>query len=80
MSLIMNEQNKLQRIKLIGERIKQLRFDAGYTSYETFAMDKGLDRKHYWRLEKGSNFTLSTLIRICDIHNISLKDFFKDID
>lgn len=76
----MNEQNKLQRIKLIGEHIKQLRLNAGYTSYETFAIDKGLDRKHYWRLEKGSNFTLNTLIRICDIHNISLKEFFKDID
>ncbi|WP_103069169.1 helix-turn-helix domain-containing protein [Aquimarina sediminis] len=76
----MIKQDKLHRIKLIGERVKELRINSGYTSYETFAVDKGLDRKHYWRLEKGSNFTLSTLIRICDIHNISLKEFFKDIE
>lgn len=75
----MTEQDKLHCIKLIGERVKELRLNAGYTSYETFAIDKGLDRKHYWRLEKGSNFTLSTLIRICDIHQLSLEEFFRGL-
>ncbi len=74
------DKDNQKRIKVIGERIKELRVKAGYTSYETFAQDKGIDRKNYWRLEKGSNFTLNTLIRICNIHNISLKEFFKDID
>ncbi|WP_103866593.1 MULTISPECIES: helix-turn-helix domain-containing protein [Aquimarina] len=74
-------ENKTEdRIKIIGERIRQLRFKAGYTSYETFAHDKGVDRKNYWRLEKGANCTLKSLMKICDIHDISLKEFFKDIE
>lgn len=49
----------------------------GYTSYETFAIEKGFSRRGYWSLENGGNFTLNTLLKITDIHNISLAEFFK---
>ncbi|WP_103866594.1 helix-turn-helix domain-containing protein [Aquimarina sp. I32.4] len=76
----MKKQDKLQqRIQLIGKRIKKLRIDGNYTSYEKFAIAKGIDRKQYWRLEKGSNFTMATLINICDFHNISLEEFFEGL-
>ncbi|WP_442267638.1 helix-turn-helix domain-containing protein [Tenacibaculum sp. ZS6-P6] len=68
-----------KRITSIAERIKKLRIDAGYTSYENFALDKGLDRKQYWRLEKGQNFKIETLFRLLDIHQITLEDFFKEL-
>lgn len=67
------------KIEQIAQKIKQLRKDSGYTSYETFAYDKNLNRVQYWRVEKGHNITLKTLIRILDIHKISMEEFFKGL-
>ena len=68
------------RIRKIADKLKQLRIDAGYSSHENFAWDKGINRVQYWRIEKGSNITLKTLLAVLDVHEISLSDFFKDID
>ncbi len=67
------------RIEAIAKRIKELRVEAGYTSYEKFAVDNGLERKQYWRLEKGHNFMITSLLRILDIHSISLEEFAKGL-
>ena len=69
-----------QRIIRIANKIKKLRIEKGYSSHENFAWDNDLNRVQYWRIEKGSNITLKTLISILDIHQISLSDFFKDIE
>jgi len=63
----------------IGKKLKHMRLKAGYSSYETFAFKNNLARVQYWRMEKGTNFTINTLMNILSIHKISLKDFFKDI-
>ena len=68
-----------KRIAKIGERIRQLRVDAGYTSYETFAFDNEIPRVQYGRIEKGVNFRIATLMRILDVHKISLDEFFKGL-
>ena len=68
------------RIMKIANKIKELRIQKGYSSHESFAWDNNINRVQYWRIEKGSNITLKTLINILDIHKISLADFFKDID
>ncbi len=75
--MITDEQEK--RIKEIGARIKALRIRSGYTSYETFATDHNLPRKNYWRLETGYNFTIATLLRILDIHKMTMDEFFKEL-
>lgn len=67
-------------IELISVKLKELRKDLGYTSYETFALDHGLDRKQYWRIENGSNITIKTLIKILEIHDRDLALFFKEIE
>ncbi|MDC7996916.1 hypothetical protein [Gilvibacter sediminis] len=66
------------RIMAISKKLKQMRIEAGYTSYENFAVDKGLQRMQYWRMEKGSNFTFTSFLKILDAHKISLADFFRD--
>lgn len=66
------------RIEAIGKKLRQLRIDAGYTSYETFAFENNIARKQYWRLEKGANFNIETLLKILDIHKISLTEFFNE--
>ncbi len=68
------------RIIKIAKKIKELRVVAGYSSYEFFAWDNELNRVQYWRVEKGANITLKTLLSILDIHKITLAEFFKDIE
>lgn len=68
------------RILKIAIKLKDLRQKGGYTSSETFAYQHDLSRVHYWRIEKGSNLTLESLLRILDIHKITLTDFFSDKD
>lgn len=75
----MTEEENQDRLKAIGKRIKELRVKAGYSSLETFANDHDLGRRNYWRLESGGNFKMSTLLRIIEIHKISLETFFKGI-
>lgn len=69
-----------KRLLSIANKLKKLRKDAGYTSYENFAFDNDLPRVQYWRLEKGSNLTMMSLLKVLDVHNLTLKEFFKDID
>jgi hypothetical protein len=67
------------RISQVADKIKQLRLDKGYSSYETFAFAYSLPTIQYWRMESGTNFTIKSLIRILDIHQITLEEFFQGI-
>lgn len=67
-------------IILISDGIKQLRKDAGYSSYEDFAIQHDIDRKQYWRIENGSNITIKTLIKILAMHKKDLPSFFSEIE
>ncbi len=64
-------------LKKIGERLKQIRKEAGYTSYEYFAYENNISRPQYGKYEAGANIQLNTLIRILKKFNVSLEDFFK---
>lgn len=65
------------RIKSIAAKLEQMRIEKGYTSYENFAIEHGISRMQYWRMEKGTNFTFGSLLKILDAHKINLEDFFK---
>lgn len=67
------------KIKEIAQKLKEIRISKGYSSYETFAFENDINRVQYWRIESGQNITLKTLIKVLNIHNISLSDFFKDL-
>jgi predicted transcriptional regulator len=69
-----------KRVLQIADRIKQLRIEKGYISHEFFAWEHNIPRVQYWRMEKGTNFTIRTLLRILDAHKITLEEFFKGID
>jgi hypothetical protein len=68
------------RILKIAEKLKKMRIEKGFTSYEHFAWDNEIGRQQYWRLEKGHNFTMETLLKILDIHKMTLEEFFKGLD
>jgi hypothetical protein len=68
-----------KRILKIGEKLKKMRIEKGYKSYEPFAFDNEIGRHQYWRIEKGANFTMETLLKILDVHKITLEEFFKGL-
>ncbi len=74
--IVLNKDEKKLYPKL-GERIRELRKKAGYTSQETFAYDADIPRALYGRYEKGSNLTIYSLFRILKFHKISFEEFFS---
>jgi len=66
------------RILVIAQKLERIRKEAGYTSYENFAIEHGITRMQYWRMEKGSNFTFTSFLKILDAHGMSLADFFQE--
>ena len=78
--LFMREKSDEQRIREIAARIKKLRIEKGYTSYENFAFKEALDRKQTWRMEQGQNFRITSLFKILNALDISLEDFFKGLE
>ncbi|NEM99458.1 helix-turn-helix transcriptional regulator [Pontibacter burrus] len=71
-----SEQEVLEQI---GIKLKEIRISKGYSSYEDFALEHGIARMQYWRLEAGkSNPTIKTLYRVLEIHQVSLQEFFSE--
>lgn len=65
-----------QLIKL-GARIKALRIERGYTSYEYFAYEHNISRAQYGRYEKGQDIRFSSLIRLINAFDITVEEFFS---
>lgn len=68
------------RLVQIGQHVKYLRKKRTKLSAENFAYEKDFDRVQYSRIEKGTNITMKTLLKVIDAHNISLKEFFSSFD
>lgn len=69
-------------LKALGDRLKELRKKGGYEGgYVGFAIHKlNMQPKQYWELEAGkANFTMKTLVKVLDAHDITLEEFFKDL-
>jgi len=75
------EEKKLDsRIMRVADKLEGMRIEKGFTSYENFAIEFGISRMQYWRMEKGTNFTFESLLKILDAHKMSLGEFFVDIE
>jgi transcriptional regulator with XRE-family HTH domain len=64
--------------EFIGEKLKKLRIDKGYTSYEQFAIAHDLHAAYYWNIEKGRNISIDYLQKLLNIHGLTFEEFFKD--
>ena len=61
----------------IGIKLAELRIKKGFSTIKEFSQKYGLPEIQYWRMEKGkANVTLKSLVRVLNIHNISMQDFF----
>lgn len=69
-----------ETLKAIGEKLKSLRINKGYSSYEKFAWDNDINRIQYYRMEKGANMTIKSLKKALDGLEITLEEFFKGFE
>ena len=62
----------------LGERLKKLRKEMGFSNYEHFAYENELSRSQYGRYENGEDLRFSSLLKVLKAMNVSLKDFFNE--
>lgn len=63
----------------VGARLKALRLQRGFSSYEHFANENDINRSLYGRYERGADMRISTLVKLCKALDITPEDFFKGI-
>jgi DNA-binding XRE family transcriptional regulator len=64
-----------------GERLKQLRKQAGYSSAETFANEKGFQRATYTKWEQGKpdlNIEYDNILALCNSYGVTLPEFYSE--
>jgi transcriptional regulator with XRE-family HTH domain len=67
-------------MRIIGKRIKELRIENGFTSYENFAFEHDLSARYYWGVENGRNISIKYLLKLLDIFSIDIKVFFLSLE
>ena len=73
----MKEREFEKFLKSIGIQLAELREKRGFKTLKHFANHFGLPEIHYWRMENGkTNLTLKSLMKVLQIHNLTLPDFF----
>ena len=71
----LDEQQKT--LKKIGNKIRTLRKEKGYSSHETFAYENEIDRTQMGRYERGSDMQLTSLLKVLNALDTSLEEFFQ---
>ena len=65
------------QIENLGKRIKDLRKKKGFSSYEFFAYENKIGRSQYGKYEQGLDMQFSSILKIIEIHGITVKEFFS---
>jgi transcriptional regulator with XRE-family HTH domain len=66
------------QITNLGNRIKKLRKEKGFTNYEFFAYENRIGRSQYGKYEKGVDMQFSSILKLLEIHGMTLKEFFSE--
>ena len=70
--------DKSTELKKLAKRIKSLRIEKGYSSYEIFAFENGIHRAQYGRYETGTDMQYTSLLRIAKAFDMTLEEFFSE--
>ena len=70
--------DKSTEINKLANRIKSLRIQKGYSSYETFAFENGIHRAQYGRYEIGTDMQYTSLLKVAKAIDMSLEEFFSE--
>lgn len=67
-----------EELKKIGDRLKKIRKEKGYSSPDKFAYEHGINRSQYGKYEAGSeDLRISSLIKVLQKLGLSLEAFFQ---
>ena len=69
---------KTREVLLLAKRIKSLRVNKGFTSYDYFAYEKGISRSQYGRYEQGEDIRFISLMKVIKAFDMSPKEFFSE--
>ena len=72
------ESHITKTLATIGQRIKELRQEQGYTNYESFAFDHDLPRSQIGRYESGYDLQVSSLLKVLKALDTDIVDFFNE--
>lgn len=72
------ESVKETTLKNLGERIRQIRINKGYSSYEYFAYEHNISRAQFGRYERGEDLRFSTLVKIIKAFDMTIEEFFAE--
>ncbi len=61
-----------------GKRVRELRRKRGYSQEDM--LEFGFATRHWQRIEAGQPISVATLIRICEIFDMSLDRLIKGLD
>lgn len=65
-------------VERLAKRIKKLRLEKGFTSYEAFANEHNLSRALYGRYEKGKDLRFTSLVKVVQAFDMTLEEFFSE--
>ena len=76
----MAEEKHITDIQLenLGKRLRAVRKAKGYSNYEHFAYQNGLNRAQYGKYENGANISFKTLVKLVDAFDMTLEEFFSE--
>ena len=66
------------QVRKMAERLKHLRKERGYSNMDIFAYENGFGRAQYGRYEKGQDLRFTTIVRLANCFDMSLKEFFSE--
>jgi transcriptional regulator with XRE-family HTH domain len=67
-----------EQLKNLGERLRTLRIEKGFSNYEQFAFEHNLPRAQYGRYEQGKDLRFSSLVKVIKALGVTMEDFFKE--
>ncbi len=75
----MLKKDKNQKFLLkLGQELRKIRQERNWSLEET--ENQGWSSwRHLQKIEKGGNFTVSTLLKLSKLYNIPISDIFKDL-
>lgn len=73
-----NDEYTKKQLANLGNRIKTLRKEKGFSNYEQFAFTHEIGRAQYGRYENGEDLRFSSLLKVLQALDISLAEFFGE--
>jgi transcriptional regulator with XRE-family HTH domain len=64
--------------KALGQRVRELRRKKGYSQEDMISF--GFSARHWQQIEAGRPITVTTLLRICEVFEVNLSRFLRNLD